>query len=135
MSAADFAAALNDQYSANDREIQALRSELALYRSAVIPRSDYDRVCQQRDNALTAVDALAAELADARDKRAPVLAAQRLQIMQQLARHIDRTAPGHDSEREAFAALFAHLAEYGRAAGDDVMRADAERWLEGRGQR
>jgi hypothetical protein len=50
----------------------ALAADLARYRSAVIPKADFDRVLEQRDSAMTLADALTREVANLRDRRANV---------------------------------------------------------------
>jgi exonuclease III len=95
-------------------ERDQLRSELATYRAAVVPVADYNRVCLQRDNALEAVDLLAAELSDARDSATLTRA---LDVMADVIRHYSRDVESSYSTYEkqgAWRAMVAMMVEAGR---------------------
>jgi hypothetical protein len=112
--------------------VLGLNEELERYRSAVVPRVDYDRVVAQRDHADAACDALTRELANARDAsraRAAERACRALQgVMGTLAR-----AAGGPGDLDAWSEARAVLAELGYVAPEvEEYRAETERWEEGR---
>jgi hypothetical protein len=94
-------------------EVARLVSELAAYRQAVIPRGDYDRVCQQRDEALALVDMLSQSFAEARDAGLD----RALDVMADVIKHYGRDIESSYSTYEkqgAWRAMQAVMVEAGR---------------------
>lgn len=112
--------------------ITALTNELAAYRELpLVPRQDYERAVQRAAQAEAELDAMARELANARDSRANVQATETMRHLVAVLRTLSAGA-GSPDEASVWNAARAHVAGATGLSEAAMRMLEATREWEGR---